>query len=149
MMILRPIHKTNQRLLFQNRCQQYQATISRLNIEISTLRQQLEQAGRENNPEGILKAHAAALQRQAEESRKQYEKCLDDVANQVVRALLAQKVSYMQYTVTILALKVIFFVIRLLSCTSHSLFHSFRLWASERIQFLLVISLMSKVFVVH
>ncbi|KAJ8950256.1 hypothetical protein NQ314_007961 [Rhamnusium bicolor] len=66
-----------------NRCQQYQSTISRLNIEIATLRQQLEQVGRENNPEGILQAHAAALQRQAEESRKQYERCLDDVANQV------------------------------------------------------------------
>ncbi|XP_074031614.1 uncharacterized protein isoform X3 [Leptinotarsa decemlineata] len=78
-------------LAFENRCQQYQCTISRLNIEIATLRHQLEQAGRDNNPEGILQAHAAALQRQAEESRKQYEKCLDDVANQVVRALLAQK----------------------------------------------------------
>ncbi|XP_072380068.1 uncharacterized protein [Diabrotica undecimpunctata] len=78
-------------LAFENRCQQYQSTISRLNTEIATLRQQLEQAGRDNNPEGILQAHAAALQRQAEESRKQYERCLDDVANQVVRALLTQK----------------------------------------------------------
>ncbi|KAJ8948192.1 hypothetical protein NQ318_010468 [Aromia moschata] len=77
--------------LLQNRCQQYQSAINRLNIEIATLRQQLEQAGKENNPEGVLHAHAAALQRQAEESRKQYERCLDDVANQVVRALLAQK----------------------------------------------------------
>lgn len=79
-------------VLLQNRCQQYQSSIVRLNTEITTLRQQLEQAGRENNPEGILQAHAAALQRQAEESRKQYERCLDDVANQVVRALLTQKV---------------------------------------------------------
>ncbi|CAH1112727.1 unnamed protein product, partial [Psylliodes chrysocephalus] len=78
-------------LAFENRCQQYQSSIVRLNTEITTLRQQLEQAGRENNPEGILQAHAAALQRQAEESRKQYERCLDDVANQVVRALLTQK----------------------------------------------------------
>ncbi|XP_057653435.1 uncharacterized protein LOC130892214 isoform X3 [Diorhabda carinulata] len=78
-------------LAFENRCQQYQSTISRLNTEIATLRQQLEQAGRDNNPEGILQAHAAALHRQAEESRKQYERCLDDVANQVVRALLTQK----------------------------------------------------------
>lgn len=78
---------------FQNRCQQFQNTINRLNREIETLRQQLERAGREGNPEGILQAHTAALQRQAEESRKQYERCLDDVANQVVRALLAQKVS--------------------------------------------------------
>lgn len=67
-------------------------TISRLNLEISTLRQQLEQASREHNPEGILQAQTEALHRHAEESRKQYERCLDDVANQVVRALLAQKV---------------------------------------------------------
>ncbi|XP_060528488.1 uncharacterized protein LOC132703328 isoform X2 [Cylas formicarius] len=78
-------------LAFENRCQQYQSTIARLNLEIATLRQQLEEAGRDNNPEGILQAHTAALQRHAEESRKQYEKCLDDVANQVVKALLAQK----------------------------------------------------------
>ncbi|RZB40860.1 uncharacterized protein BDFB_006214, partial [Asbolus verrucosus] len=74
-----------------NRCQQYQNTISRLNNEISTLRQQLAQVGSETTPEEILHAHAAALHRHAEESRKQYERCLDDVANQVVRALLAQK----------------------------------------------------------
>lgn len=76
----------------QNRCQQYQNTISRLNNEILSLRQQLAQAGSEYNPEEILHAHAAALHRHAEESRKQYERCLDDVANQVVKALLAQKV---------------------------------------------------------
>lgn len=91
-------------VLFQNRCQQYQTTITRLNHEISTLRQQLEQVvegGRvvtvETNSEDILQtqtniAAAAALNRHAEETRKQYERCLDDVANQVVRALLAQKV---------------------------------------------------------
>ncbi|CAG9862014.1 unnamed protein product [Phyllotreta striolata] len=78
-------------LAFENRCQQYQSTISRLNTEIATLRRQLEQAGKDNNPEGLLQAHAAALQRQAEESRKQYERCLDDVANQIVKALLTQK----------------------------------------------------------
>ncbi|XP_050304279.1 uncharacterized protein LOC126741872 isoform X2 [Anthonomus grandis grandis] len=78
-------------LAFENRCQQYQSTITRLNLEITTLRQQLEEAGRDNNPEGLLQAHAAALKRHADESRKQYERCLDDVANQVVKALLAQK----------------------------------------------------------
>ncbi|KAJ8917811.1 hypothetical protein NQ315_010720, partial [Exocentrus adspersus] len=78
-------------LAFENRCQQYQNTINRLNREIETFRQQLEQVGRESNPEAILQAHTVALHRQAEESRKQYERCLDDVANQVVRALLAQK----------------------------------------------------------
>ncbi|XP_066246807.1 uncharacterized protein [Euwallacea similis] len=78
-------------LAFENRCQQYQNTITRLNLEITTLRQQLEEVSREINPEGILQAHTAALKRHAEESRKQYERCLDDVANQVVKALLAQK----------------------------------------------------------
>ena len=34
------------------------------------------------------------LTRDAELQRKQYERCLDDVANQVVRALLSQKVHY-------------------------------------------------------
>lgn len=78
-------------LAFENRCQQYQSTIARLNLEITSLRQQLDESGRDHNPEGILQAHTAALKRHAEESRKQYERCLDDVANQVVKALLAQK----------------------------------------------------------
>lgn len=80
----------------QNRCHQYQNTISRLSQEVETLRHQLEQIGYDHDPESLLEAHTAALQRHAEESRKQYEKCLDDVANQVVRALLAQKVSCLQ-----------------------------------------------------
>ncbi|KAF7271270.1 hypothetical protein GWI33_015835 [Rhynchophorus ferrugineus] len=75
----------------QNRCQQYQNTIARLNLEITTLRQQLEERSHENHPEGFLQAHTAVLKRHAEESRKHYEKCLDDVANQVVKAILAQK----------------------------------------------------------
>lgn len=33
------------------------------------------------------------LSSDAEHQRRQYERCLDDVANQVVRALLSQKVS--------------------------------------------------------
>lgn len=77
---------------FQNRCQQYQNTITRLNTDVTTLREQLTQVGSHSSPEEILQAQAAALHRHAEESRKQYERCLDDVANQVVRALLAQKV---------------------------------------------------------
>lgn len=57
------------------------------------MRQQLEQVNSEPGVrEGVLQAHSVALHRQAEESRKQYERCLDDVANQVVKALLAQKV---------------------------------------------------------
>ncbi|XP_022918173.1 putative leucine-rich repeat-containing protein DDB_G0290503 isoform X2 [Onthophagus taurus] len=75
---------------FENRCQQYQNTVARLNQEIFTLRQQLEQVTN-SSQEGLLQAQSAALHRQAEESRKQYERCLDDVANQVVKALLAQK----------------------------------------------------------
>ncbi|XP_048518949.1 uncharacterized protein LOC109542012, partial [Dendroctonus ponderosae] len=71
---------------FENRCQQYQSTISRLNLEITGLRQRLEEAGRGAPTEGVLQAHAAALR-----STRQYERCLDDVANQVVKALLAQK----------------------------------------------------------
>ncbi|XP_076253350.1 uncharacterized protein LOC143191823 isoform X4 [Rhynchophorus ferrugineus] len=78
-------------LAFENRCQQYQNTIARLNLEITTLRQQLEERSHENHPEGFLQAHTAVLKRHAEESRKHYEKCLDDVANQVVKAILAQK----------------------------------------------------------
>lgn len=73
--------------MFQNRCQQYQSTINRLNQEIFSLRQQIEKS--QNGC--AIESQSAILQRHAEESRKQYERCLDDVANQVVRALLAQK----------------------------------------------------------
>ncbi|KAF5292629.1 hypothetical protein FQA39_LY13962 [Lamprigera yunnana] len=77
---------------FENRCQQYQSTIARLNQEVISLRQQLDQLNSEPGiGEGVFQAHSVALHRQAEESRKQYERCLDDVANQVVKALLAQK----------------------------------------------------------
>ncbi|XP_031352012.1 uncharacterized protein LOC116177237 isoform X3 [Photinus pyralis] len=77
---------------FESRCQQYQTTITRLNQEITTLRQQVDKVHSEpGSREGALQAHSVALHRQAEESRKQYERCLDDVANQVVKALLAQK----------------------------------------------------------
>lgn len=80
--------------MLQNRCQQYQSTITSLKQEIISLRHQLEQATLNGNVNGTsLEYQAALLQRHAEESRKQYERCLDDVANQVVRALLAQKVN--------------------------------------------------------
>lgn len=39
-----------------------------------------------------LETEHAALARDADAQRRQYERCLDDVANQVVRALLSQKV---------------------------------------------------------
>lgn len=41
----------------------------------------------------ILQNQNSKLMREGETQRKQYEKCLDDVANQVVKALLTQKVS--------------------------------------------------------
>lgn len=41
----------------------------------------------------ILETEHVALARDADAQRKQYERCLDDVANQVVRALLSQKVN--------------------------------------------------------
>lgn len=39
-----------------------------------------------------LETEHVALARDADAQRRQYERCLDDVANQVVRALLSQKV---------------------------------------------------------
>lgn len=39
-----------------------------------------------------LETENCNLTRDAELQRRQYERCLDDVANQVVRALLTQKV---------------------------------------------------------
>jgi len=40
----------------------------------------------------ILEAENASLVQENEQQRLQYEKCLDEIANQVVQALLAQKV---------------------------------------------------------
>lgn len=40
-----------------------------------------------------LEGENNSLTREGETQRKQYERCLDDVASQVVRALLAQKVT--------------------------------------------------------
>lgn len=77
----------------QSRCQHYQSTISRLNQEITSLKDQLDRSKLQQAEDGV-DANTAALHRHAEESRKQYERCLDDVANQVVRALLAQKVRF-------------------------------------------------------
>lgn len=44
-----------------------------------------------------LESEHAALARDADAQRRQYERCLDDVANQVVRALLSQKVHRKPY----------------------------------------------------
>ena len=40
----------------------------------------------------MLEAEKSSLVLEIEQQRKQYEKCLDEIANQVVQALLAQKV---------------------------------------------------------
>lgn len=87
--------------IFQSRCQHYQSTVNRLNQEITSLKQQLE-SSRLQSSECTVDANAAALHRHAEESRKQYERCLDDVANQVVRALLAQKVNKLIFLIPLL-----------------------------------------------
>lgn len=80
----------------QSRAQQYQSTIGRLNQEVSSLRQQLDVVSTYpiDGRVAALEADNAALTRDAEATRRQYERCLDDVANQVVRALLAQKVKF-------------------------------------------------------
>ncbi|XP_065173663.1 uncharacterized protein [Atheta coriaria] len=79
--------KTSLTIAFENRCQQYQNTIQRLNQEIFALRQQVENATNFKSDS----AQALLLQKHVDESRRQYERCLDDVANQVVRALVTQK----------------------------------------------------------
>lgn len=40
----------------------------------------------------MLEAENSSLVLENEQQRQQYEKCLDEIANQVVQALLAQKV---------------------------------------------------------
>lgn len=40
----------------------------------------------------ILEHEKSRIEREGEQQRKQYEKCLDDVAKQVVKAVLSQKV---------------------------------------------------------
>lgn len=85
------------------RVHQYQAQISKLQLESESLRGQLR--GLEAACAGevhaallarlaTLETEHAALARDADAQRRQYERCLDDVANQVVRALLSQKVHH-------------------------------------------------------
>lgn len=87
-------------LSFQNRVHQYQNTITKLGQENESLRQQLrllEATGTGEVQAALLErlrsleTENAHLSRDAEFQRKQYERCLDDIANQVVRALLSQK----------------------------------------------------------
>ncbi|KAG8263754.1 NCK-associated protein 5 [Homalodisca vitripennis] len=83
-----------------NRVQQFQNTLSKLNQENEALKKQLhalEAAGAGEVQNAlverlrVLELDNSSLTRESELQRRQYERCLDDVANQVVRALLAQK----------------------------------------------------------
>ncbi|XP_012277793.1 uncharacterized protein LOC105698279 isoform X2 [Orussus abietinus] len=92
--------KTALTLSYEARVHQYQAQISKLQLESESMRGQLR--GLEAACAGevhaalvarlaTLESEHAALARDADAQRRQYERCLDDVANQVVRALLSQK----------------------------------------------------------
>lgn len=80
---------------------QYQTQISKLQLENESMRGQLRglEAACAGEVHAALVARLATLEtehatlaRDADAQRRQYERCLDDVANQVVRALLSQKV---------------------------------------------------------
>lgn len=58
----------------------------------------------------ILEHEKSRIEREGEQQRKQYERCLDDVAKQVVKAVLSQKVR-------IIAL--IVHTTTIMSCTCH------------------------------
>lgn len=60
-----------------------------------------------------LETEHAALARDADAQRRQYERCLDDVANQVVRALLSQKVHCYALVTTSFNLIFLLFVLSL------------------------------------
>lgn len=93
-------HRT-ENIWFQTRIHQCQAQISKLQLENESIRGQLRglEAACVGEVHAALVARLAtletehvALARDADAQRRQYERCLDDVANQVVRALLSQKV---------------------------------------------------------
>ncbi|XP_057320965.1 serine-rich adhesin for platelets-like isoform X4 [Microplitis mediator] len=85
---------------YETRIHQCQAQISKLQLENESIRGQLRglEAACVGEVHAALVARLAtletehvALARDADAQRRQYERCLDDVANQVVRALLSQK----------------------------------------------------------
>ncbi|XP_015110307.1 uncharacterized protein LOC107036696 isoform X3 [Diachasma alloeum] len=87
-------------LSYETRVHQYQNQISKLQLENESMRGQLRglEAACAGEVHAALVARLAtletehvALARDADAQRRQYERCLDDVANQVVRALLSQK----------------------------------------------------------
>ncbi|XP_023710844.1 uncharacterized protein LOC111866279 isoform X3 [Cryptotermes secundus] len=92
--------KTNLTVAYETRIHQFQNSITKLGQENETLRKQicvLEAAGAGEVQNTLLErlrdleTENCNLTRDAELQRRQYERCLDDVANQVVRALLTQK----------------------------------------------------------
>ncbi|KAG7208537.1 hypothetical protein KM043_014754 [Ampulex compressa] len=85
---------------YEPRVRQYQRQISKLQQENESMRGQLRDLEAACTGEvhaalvarlATLETEHAALVRDADAQRRQYERCLDDVANQVVRALLSQK----------------------------------------------------------
>ncbi|XP_066584806.1 uncharacterized protein [Prorops nasuta] len=92
--------KTALTLSYETRVHQYQTQISKLQLENESMRGQLRglEAACAGEVHAALVARLATLEtehatlaRDADAQRRQYERCLDDVANQVVRALLSQK----------------------------------------------------------
>ncbi|KAK3920286.1 Nck-associated protein 5 [Frankliniella fusca] len=87
---------------YEARIQQCQTTISKLSQENEALKKQVKSLEAQQQGGGAvqqallerlraLEADNRLLSSDAEQQRRQYERCLDDVANQVVRALLSQK----------------------------------------------------------
>ncbi|CAD6205629.1 GSCOCG00009937001-RA-CDS [Cotesia congregata] len=92
--------KTALTISYETRVHQCQTQISKLQLENESMRGQLRglEAACAGEVHATLVARLAtletehvALARDADAQRRQYERCLDDVANQVVRALLSQK----------------------------------------------------------
>lgn len=74
-----------------------------------------------------LETEHAALARDADAQRRQYERCLDDVANQVVRALLSQKVHCYALVTTSFNLIFLLFVFCRFSFVFFLIFHESRM----------------------
>ncbi|XP_039292998.1 uncharacterized protein LOC111062079 isoform X2 [Nilaparvata lugens] len=88
--------KASLTLAFESKVQQFQSALNKLSHENEQLKKQLrtfEAAGGGKVVERLqeLERDNSVLSQEGEVQRRQYERCLDDVANQVVRALLAQK----------------------------------------------------------
>ncbi|XP_058800506.1 uncharacterized protein LOC131669567 isoform X2 [Phymastichus coffea] len=92
--------KTALTLSYEARIEQFQSELAALRLEKESMRAQVRgleaaclgevQAALLGRLASLENEHAA-LARDADSQRRQYERCLDEVANQVVRALLSQK----------------------------------------------------------